>query len=135
MRYQLFLILRSYRDISYWAQPIRSLAQGHKMLFLSTIEKHYCKVLYRKTFKVCERLATLETCWKSCMIKCNFSIAAISTLWESVMWKEYHMRNVLQGKSATWNNCSMKEYNVKSAQCEEKQRKKGNHENSKTRNS
>ena len=31
------------------------------------------------------------------------------------------MRNVLQGKGATWNECDIKECSMKNAQCEEKQ--------------
>ena len=44
------------------------------------------------------------------------------------------MRNVLQGEGATSNECDIKECNVKNTKCEEKQRKKGHHEKSKTRN-
>ena len=55
------------------------LTQDHKMSFLSTIEKYCCKVLQNKALKVIERLAALKSHWKSCIIKCIFSIGAICT--------------------------------------------------------
>ena len=51
------------------------------------------------------------------MINCDFGIAAIARLWDSVLWKECSMRNVLQGKSVTWNECDIKECTEKNAQC------------------
>ena len=51
------------------------------------------------------------------MINCDFGIAAIARLWESVLSKECSMRNVLQGKSVTWNECDIKECTEKNAQC------------------
>ena len=75
-----------------------SARRPHITLLLSTIEKYCCKVLLRKTLKVRKRSAALKTHWKRLIIKCNFSIAAISKLWESVMCIEDNMRNVPQGK-------------------------------------
>ena len=42
--------------------------------------------------------------------------------------KRVQHEKCVQGKGTTRNECDMKDCNVKSAQCEEKQRKKGHHE-------